>query len=177
MHFSVLEKTGFSLMLTIAVIGGSYVIGGTLVHAEKLETPAYAVATTTEVAPAETASAPTEGEALALLASADAERGAKLFKKCKACHTTEDGGKNKVGPNLWNVVGRAKGSVGGFKYSKAITGLGGEWIYGDLDGFLASPKAFAKGTKMSFNGLKKPADRAGMILYLRSLSGSPKPLP
>jgi len=177
MHFSVLEKSGFGAMLTIAVIGGSYLIGGMLVHAEQLETPAYAVAVTEKAAPTETASAPAAGEALALLASADAERGVKLFKKCKACHTTEDGGKSKIGPNLWDVLGRAKGGLSGFKYSDAITGLGGDWSYGDLDGFLASPKGFAKGTKMSFSGLKKPADRAAMILYLRSLSGSPKPLP
>jgi cytochrome c len=89
----------------------------------------------------------------------------------------DKGGRHKVGPNLWDVVGRAKAGAGGYKFSRALAGLGGAWTFEDLDAYLAKPKAFAPGTKMTFNGVKKAADRAAVILYLRSLSDSPKPLP
>ena len=89
----------------------------------------------------------------------------------------EKGGRNTVGPNLWEVVGRAKAGGGGFRYSSALKRLGGAWTYADLDGFLTKPKAFAPGTKMSLSGLKKASDRADLIAYLRSLSEQPKPLP
>jgi len=100
-----------------------------------------------------------------------------VFKKCKACHTADQGGPNRVGPNLWNVVGGPKAHAEDFSYSDAITGLGGEWTYADLDAYLTKPKDFAPGTKMTFAGLKKPKDRAAVISYLRTLSDSPKPLP
>ena len=82
-----------------------------------------------------------------------------------------------MGPNLWDVVGRAKASVNGYGYSSALQEKGGEWSYAHLDAFLLNPKLYAKGTKMSFSGLKKASDRAAVIAYLRSLSDSPKPLP
>ena len=107
----------------------------------------------------------------------DAAAGKKVFKKCKSCHTVAKGGKNTVGPNLWDVVGKAKASTAGFAYSGVLKEKGGDWTYADLDAFLLSPKGFAKGTKMSFAGLKKTGDRAAVIAYLRSLSDSPKPLP
>jgi cytochrome c len=117
------------------------------------------------------------GDLSALLAAADPAEGENVFKKCKACHTAEQGGANRVGPNLWNIVDRPKASHEGFSYSSALSGLGGEWTYADLNAFLEKPKDFASGTKMSFAGLKKPEDRAAVIAYLRTLSDSPKPLP
>jgi cytochrome c len=117
------------------------------------------------------------GDLGAMLASADPAAGEKIFNKCKACHTSEQGGKNKVGPNLWNIVDRPKASHEGFSYSGALSGLGGEWTYADLNAFLTKPKDFAPGTKMTFAGLTKPEDRAEVIAYLRTLSDSPKPLP
>ena len=113
----------------------------------------------------------------ALLATADAGAGKKLTKKCAACHSFGQGGKNKIGPALWNTVGAKKGGREGFSYSKGLAEKGGTWTYGDLDAFLTAPKAFVPGTKMLFAGLKKPQDRANLILYLRSLSDQPKPLP
>ena len=97
----------------------------------------------------------------------DAAAGAKVFKKCKACHYV-DREKNKSGPHLVNVVGRAAGVVEGFKYSKAMAGSGLVWDETILTGFLAKPKKYLKGTKMSFAGLKKESDIANVIAYLRA---------
>lgn len=113
----------------------------------------------------------------ARLAEADAEAGAKVARKCSACHTFDKGGKNKVGPNLWDVVGRDVASAAEYKFSGALAGIGGAWGYEELDAFLTAPKDFAKGTKMSFAGIKKDSDRADVIAYLRSLSDNPQPLP
>lgn len=115
--------------------------------------------------------------ALVMLASADVDKGAKIAKKCASCHSFNKGGKNKVGPNLWNIVNKSKASVDGYKYSKALAGHGGAWDWDALNGFLANPKAYVKGTKMAYAGLKKDGDRAAMLAYLRSLSESPAALP
>ena len=113
----------------------------------------------------------------ALLASASVFKGAKLFKKCKACHTVKRGGKNTIGPNLWEVIGREIASSPGFKYSGVLKDKGGNWSFAELNAFLANPKKYAKGTKMSFRGIKKNEDRADLLVYLHSLSDNPKPLP
>ncbi len=106
----------------------------------------------------------------ALLAAADAGKGEKVFGKCKACHKLEAGA-NGTGPTLFGVVDRPVGSVGGFSYSAAIAGLGGNWTPDALNGFLENPKSYANGTKMSFNGLPKPEDRANLIAYLSTIGG------
>ena len=112
-----------------------------------------------------------------LLANADLARGKRVFNKCKACHTVTDGGKNGIGPNLWNVVNAEPTSKSAFKYSAALQALKGKpWTYENLNAFLTKPKNYAKGTKMTFVGLKKPTDRANVIFYLRSLSATPAPL-
>ena len=130
-----------------------------------------------EEPPAEGETAPAEVSVVALLAAADPARGEAVAKKCAACHSFEQGGPNKVGPNLWDIVGRQAGAHEGYAFSDAIKGLGKPWGYEELDAFLATPKAFAPGTKMTFPGLRKPEDRADAIAYLRTLSGDPKPLP
>ena len=113
----------------------------------------------------------------ALLAKADVARGKKIAKKCVACHTFNSGGKNRVGPNLWNIVGANLAHVADFKYSNAMKTRGGTWSYEFLDCFLKKPKSCIKGTKMGYSGLKKAAQRADLIAYLRSLSNAPIPLP
>lgn len=116
-----------------------------------------------------------------LLANADPAAGETAFKKCVSCHTTENGGANKVGPNLWNIVNRPIASHEGFSYSAAMVTFseGGKvvWDYEHLNGFLHSPKAHVPGTAMGFVGLKKDDERANVIAYLRTLSDNPVPLP
>ncbi len=114
---------------------------------------------------------------LALIKTADPAKGQGIAKKCAACHSFDEGGPAKVGPNLWNVVGAPQAHMQGFNYSAAMKASTGTWDYASLDQFLTDPKAYIPGTKMTFPGIKKPEDRAAVIAYLRSLSATPVPLP
>ncbi len=112
-----------------------------------------------------------------LLASADAERGKGTAKLCASCHTFEPGGPNRVGPNLWGIVGRDIGGTGGYAYSPAIAGHPGAWTYEELDRYLASPARAIPGNKMAFNGVRNPKDRANLLAYLGTLGGARVPYP
>ena len=112
-----------------------------------------------------------------LLAMGDLVHGEKVFKKCSACHMIASDGKNMIGPNLWEVIGRQAGSIKDYKYSKAMIAYGKEWSFEEMNSYLIKPQAYIKGTKMAFAGLRKEKDRASVILYMNSKSGSPKPLP
>ena len=114
---------------------------------------------------------------LHLIATADIARGQKLSKACAACHSFDQGGPNKVGPNLWNIVNRSKASYAGFKYSNALKEKGGKWDYQNLGHFLWKPKKYAKGTTMNYLGIKKPEDRAALVAWLATLSSSPAGAP
>ena len=111
------------------------------------------------------------------LAAADPEAGKKVWRKCKACHTIDKGGKKRIGPNLWSVVGADVGAREGFKYSKGMLAFGGQWTYERLDAYLTKPRKVVKGGKMSFVGLKKPKDRANVIAFMRMQADEPLPLP
>lgn len=113
----------------------------------------------------------------ALLADASIDRGQAIARQCAACHTFQKGGPNGIGPNLYGVVGRPKGSEPGFGYSDAMKAKGGDWTIEDLNKFLTSPRDYVNGTKMTFAGLSKGNQRADVIDYLNSLAEHPKPLP
>jgi cytochrome c len=145
------------------------------------EKPGYAIEAT-EPAEGGGAGPAVEAKPIAdLLATANVEQGAAVFKKCQACHSGEKGGPNKVGPDLWDIVDRPVAEHEGFGYSAGMKDFskGGaeKWTYDNLNHFITSPKKFVKGTAMGFAGLPKDEDRANVIAYLRTLSDSPKPLP
>ena len=112
-----------------------------------------------------------------IMSTGDLASGEKIFKKCAACHSIVKNGKNKIGPALYNVVGRKVGNVADYKYSKALATYGKEWSFEELNGFLKKPSTYLKGTKMSYAGLRKEKDRASIIIYLNNNSDSPKQLP
>ena len=130
-----------------------------------------------EGATATQASTESQVDIVALLAMGDVEHGKKVFKKCAACHSINQGGKNKIGPKLWNVMFRPVGSITDYKYSKALSGYKKDWTWEEMNGFLIKPSTWIKGNKMGFAGLKKEKDRAPVILYLNQNSYSPKQLP
>ncbi len=165
-------------VLTAGIIAvGAGVFAGILYRPQPLQQHAFSVVVPEE-APADTAAPEAEGPSLAvLLASADPAAGETITRQCTACHVFNEGGDNRVGPYLWNVLGRDIASVAGFNYSAALQGIDGEWTYEKLDAFLANPRGWAPGTSMSYAGLRNAADRANLIAYLRGLSHDPLPLP
>ncbi|MGI9351702.1 MAG: c-type cytochrome [Rhizobiaceae bacterium] len=175
------NKIAMSVLGIAFIVMSMTFLSDSIFHSEKPEQQGYAVEVTDSGGDAgeEEEAGPAYDPVNALLASADVAAGEKVFKKCAACHTNEDGGGNKVGPALYGVVERPVASAGGFSYSAALKAFaeGKSWSYEDLNGFLWKPKTFVKGTSMGFGGLKKTADRANLIAYLRTLSASPAPLP
>ena len=113
----------------------------------------------------------------ALLALGDVAHGEKVFKKCKACHSIKQGGRNNIGPKLWNVMFRPVGAITDYKYSKALTSYGKEWSWEEMNSFLIKPSKWIPNNKMGFAGLKSEKDRSSVILYLNQNSDNPKPLP
>ena len=184
MEFSFIQKFGAALLATVWLLWGSNMIGDWIIPERAapeggsavVATAAPVAASTAKAAPA--AAKETQVEDIKpLLAKASVDEGQKLFKKCQVCHNAAKGAGSKVGPDLWNVVGRAKASFDGFGYSDGMKKKGGEWSYDDLNHFIANPKDYVPGTKMTFAGLKKPDERADVIAYLRTLNDSPPPLP
>lgn len=142
-----------------------------LVHPKPLAQPAYLPGgTATAASSSAPAAAAGPADILPLLASASVDAGKAATKACAACHTFDQGGANKVGPNLYGVVGADKGHVAGFNYSDALKATASPWSESKLNAFLFAPKAYAPGTKMSFAGIKSDKERADVIAYLRSIS-------
>lgn len=112
-----------------------------------------------------------------LLAAANTDKGARVAKKCSSCHTFDKGGKNKVGPNLYDIFARTRGATPGFKFSAAMKAVGGKWTFAELDKFIAKPKAYMPKTKMAFSGIKKATDRAALLVYMAKFADTPPSLP
>jgi cytochrome c len=153
----------------VAMLAGFVAELATETH--ELETDAVAIEGMAEAGGGSAAVAMPE-PILGLIAAADVAQGEKLSKACAACHSFDQGGPAKVGPNLYGIVGAKKGHMAGFAYSDALIARGGNWNYSELNHFLWSPKKTIPGTKMGFIGLKKPEDRAAMIAWLKTLGGS-----
>ena len=172
-----MNKIIVSIVFAIILVLGINKVTDIIFYVEKPEKSAYQIASTTTVASntsTETASESSEnGNIMALFASTSATEGAKVFKKCAACHSIAEGGGNKIGPALWGVLGRQIGSIPDYKYSKAMAAYGKNWSFEEMNGFLIKPKDWIKGTKMSFAGLKNAKDRAAVILYMNENTNSP----
>ena len=175
-----INKIIAAVLLTALIIIGIGKFTDILFHVEKPKIPGYAVDIEQAVATNAASSETTVEEKIdiaALMAMGDIDVGKKVFKKCAACHSIIKGGKNNIGPALYNVVGRQTGVVNDYKYSKALSGYGKQWTFEELNGYLIKPAKWIKGTKMAFAGLRKEKDRASVILYLNQNSDNPLPLP
>ena len=175
-----MNKIIVSIVLAIALVLGINKITDSIFYVEKPEKSAYQVANVTSVASTTTATTNSEnsdsGNIMALFASVSVADGEKVFLKCAACHSIGKGGKNKIGPSLWGVLGRKAGSISDYKYSKAMVAYGKSWSFEEMNGFLTNPKKWIKGTKMSFAGLKKEKERAAIILYMNNNTDNPLPI-
>ena len=169
-----MTKIIVSIALAVILIVGINKVADTIYEVEKPEKSAYqiTVASQTEES-GDSASSDKSGDIMTLLASANASEGEKVFKKCASCHSISKGGKNKIGPALWGVIGRQVGTVTDYKYSKSLIAYGKKWSFEEMNGFLIKPKEWIPGTKMAFAGLKNENDRASLILYMNSQSDQP----
>ena len=170
-----INKIITAILVTILVVFGIGKISNIIFDKDDKEIVAYKVEAPEGLAVQ--TSAESSIDISALLAMGDIAHGEKQFKKCKACHSINQGGKNKIGPKLWNVMFRPVGSVTDYKYSKALSDYKKDWSWEEMNGFLINPSTLIKGNKMGFAGLKKEKDRASVILYLNQNSDSPKQLP
>ena len=175
-----LNKLIAAILMVALLIIGIGKLSNVIFHVEKPETPGYSVEVEQpNVISSEITLQPTEDkiDIAALIAMGDIATGEKVFKKCAACHSIVKGGKNNIGPALYNVVGREVGVISDYKYSKALAAYEKAWTFEELNGYLLKPAKWIKGTKMAFAGLRKEKDRASVILYLNQNSDNPLPLP
>lgn len=174
-----LNKIAAAILVGGIVALGAGILADALYAPEKPKARGYSVEVPEEGgATAAAPAAPVEVELGLLLASASIDQGKDIFKKCASCHTIEKGGANKVGPNLYGIVGNKHAHLADFSYSEAMKALHDKnWDAEELYHFLHNPKGYIKGTKMAFAGIKKPEDLAALIAYLNSNSDAPKALP
>ena len=176
-----INKIIASILLVALLIIGISKISNIIFKVDKLDSSAYKVElpddSAKQISEENTMKADDKVDISALMALGDIAHGEKVFKKCSACHSIEAGGGNKIGPALYNVVGRKIAAVEDYKYSKALVEYEKNWSFEELNGFLIKPQKWIKGTKMAYAGLRKEKDRASVILYLNKYSDNPLPLP
>jgi cytochrome c len=174
-----LNKVIAAILMVVLLVIGLGKIADNVFYVKKPKNAGYQVEIENELA--SSVSQVTETikkiDITAIMAQGDIVSGEKVFKKCAACHSINKGGKNKIGPALYNVVGRTVGGVDDYKYSKTLASYGKKWTFEELNGFLTKPSSYLKGTKMSYAGLRKEKDRASVIKYLNQSSDNPKLLP
>lgn len=177
-----LNKIAASILIAGLVMMITGKIASTLYHPTEALTRGYSVdesamVTDTAGGAGDDSAEPVTIDIRPLLASADAASGQTVAKKCLACHTFDKGGIDKVGPNLWGIIGASVAHSDSFNYSGAMKDYGGTWDYNRLATYLYDPKKAVKGTKMAFAGLRKEKDIADLLAYLRQQSDNPIPLP
>ena len=170
-----INKLVAAILVTVLIVFGIGEISDIIFKVNKTGVIAYKVEE--PAGSSDEAKAESSVEISSLLSLGDFTHGEKVFKKCAACHSINKDGRNKIGPKLYNVVGRTTGTMTDYKYSKALTSYNKTWTFEELNGFLLKPAAWIKGNKMGFAGLKNDRDRASVILYLNQNSDNPQPLP
>ena len=172
-----INKIIAAIILAVLLFFSVGKLGDFIFYVEKPKEPAYTVeAPAVKVASTQTASSGSI-DIKALLASGTIVHGQKVFRKCSACHVVAKGGKNKIGPVLYGILGKQSASVSDYKYSKALIAHGKVWSFAEMNSFLIKPQAHIKGTKMAFAGLRSEKDRASVILFMNSKSDNPLPTP
>ena len=171
-----INKIVAAVLMVVLLVIGIGKVSDTIFHVEKPKTPGYVV-DVDQVVAASTEKVEEKIDITAFMAMGDVASGKKVFKKCVACHSINKDGANKIGPALYNVVGRQVGGVSNYKYSKALAEYKKTWTFDELNGFLIKPAKWIKGTKMAYAGLSSETDRASLIKYLNQNSDNPLPLP
>ena len=175
-----INKIIAALVLTVVIVFSINKLADVVYNVKAPQSSTYKVATVTETKETsqDNETAKTNNVDInALMALGSIDHGKTVFRQCAACHSISKDGGNKIGPALWGVIGRKAGSIGDYKYSKAMSGFSKTWNFEEMNIFLIKPKDYVKGTKMAYAGLKKEKDRASIILYLNEQGDSPLPLP
>ena len=173
------NKIAAAILIALLVAKGADLISDNLVHPIMLKENVFQIEGVSPSLQAGGGTPEKKGPAPIepLLASASVEKGANVFKKCTSCHTIDKGGPNRVGPNLYGVVGAPVGKHPGYTYSSAMEKKGGDWTIDALNDYLYHPREVVPGTKMSFVGIKDDQERADLVAYLNQQSDQPKSLP
>ena len=174
-----LNKIIAAILMVVLLVIGLGKFADVLFYVEVPKSPGYQVEVESQLVSviSQAAEEVEKIDITAIMAQGDIIAGKKIFKKCAACHSIKKGGSNKIGPALYNIVGRKVGAAADYKYSKTLASYGKEWTFEELNGFLIKPATYLKGTKMSYAGLRKEVDRASIIKYLNLNSDNPKLLP
>jgi len=171
------NKVLMAVLSTCLVLVAVNIAAGAIFSPEAPKKPGYEIAVQEQPAEQAGGAPPKEEPIEVALQKSDAKRGQAATKVCQACHTFEKGGPNKVGPNLWGVVGRPRDAEPGFNYSAAMKAKGGTWTWDELNKFLTNPRGYIPGTLMTFSGFSRESQRADVINYLHTLADKPLDLP